>query len=308
MKIIVLGAGAGGGFPQWNCNCPNCQLARSGVPEAPSLTQSSLAVSADGKRWVLLNASPDLRRQIELNPALHPSGPGRSSPIAGVVLCNADVDHTAGLLTLREMQPLAVYGTGRVIGVLAANAMFNVMDSKLVERRAMPLETPFPFLDRDGQPLGLTVQAFAVPGKVALWLERPEEKNFGSIPEDTVGLKITDDATGSSFFYIPGCAAMPDDLAKRLNGAELVLFDGTTFTDDEMITAGFSAKTASRMGHMAMTGAEGSLAALGRLSIGRRIYVHINNTNPALLRNSAERRLIEASGWEVGFDTMEIVL
>ena len=225
-----------------------------------------------------------------------------------MVLCNADVDHTAGLLTLREMQPLAVYGTGRVIGVLAANAMFNVMDRTLVERRSMPLETPFPFRGRDGQTLGLTVEAFAVPGKVALWLERPEEKNFGSVPEDTVGLKITDDATGASFFYIPGCAAMPDDLADRLRGAELVLFDGTTFTDDEMIAAGFSAKTASRMGHMSMTGAEGSLAALGRLDIRRRVYVHINNTNPVLLRNSAERRLVEASGWEVGFDTMEIVL
>ena len=108
MKIIILGAGAGGGFPQWNCNCPNCRSARDGDLNAPNLTQSSLAVSADGKRWVLLNASPDLRRQIELNPALHPNGPGRSSPIAGAVLCNADVDHTAGLLTMREMQPLAI--------------------------------------------------------------------------------------------------------------------------------------------------------------------------------------------------------
>ena len=308
MKIIVMGAGAGGGFPQWNCNCPYCRKARAGDPDAPSLTQSSLAVSADGERWVLLNASPDLRRQIELNSALHPVRDGRSSPIAGAVLCNADVDHTAGLLTMREMQPLAVYGTGRVIEVLAANAMFNVLDRKLVERRTMPLDKPFPLLDRYGTSLGLFVEAFAVPGKVALWLERPEEANFGSVAEDTVGLKVTCEATGASFFYIPGCASMPDELAARLSGAELVLFDGTTFTDDEMLVAGFSNKTASRMGHMSMAGAEGSLAALGRLGIRRRVYVHINNTNPVLLRSSAERRLVEASGWEVGYDTMEIVL
>lgn len=308
MKVIVLGAGAGGGFPQWNCNCANCRRARAGDPAAVSLTQSSLAVSADGVRWVLLNASPDLRRQIEVTPALHPQGAGRSSPIAGVVLCNADVDHTAGLLTMREMQPLAVYGTGRVLDVLARNAMFNVLDADLVARRPLAVDRPTEVLDRHGRSTGLVIEAFTVPGKVALWLEQLDAENFGSVPEDTVGLKVSDAAAGSSFFYIPGCAALPPDLAARLRGAALVLFDGTTYLDDEMIAAGFSKKTAARMGHMSMAGAGGSLAALAPLGIRRRVYVHINNTNPALLGDSLERRLVEAAGWKIGHDGMEIEL
>ncbi|HLN22799.1 MAG TPA: pyrroloquinoline quinone biosynthesis protein PqqB [Patescibacteria group bacterium] len=308
MKIIVLGAGAGGGFPQWNCNCGNCRRARAGDPSAVSLTQSSLAVSADGERWVLLNASPDLRRQIELTPALQPQTAGRSSPIVGAVLCNADVDHTAGLLTMREMQPLAVYATPRVLDVLARNAMFNVLNAKLVERRPLTVDHPSELLDRYGQSTGLRVEAFTVPGKVALWLEQIDAENFGSVPEDTVGLKISDLAGTKSFFYIPGCASMPPELAARLTGAGLVMFDGTTYADNEMIVAGFSDKTASRMGHMSMAGTNGSLNALGPLGIGRRVYVHINNTNPTLLGDTLERRVVEAAGWEVGFDGMEILL
>jgi pyrroloquinoline quinone biosynthesis protein B len=267
-----------------------------------------LAVSTDGERWILLNASPDLRRQIELTPALHPQGIGRSSPIVGVVLCNADVDHTAGLLTLREMQPLAVYGTRRVLDVLAHNAMFNVLDAELVERRSLSLNQSTEILDRHGQSTGMRIEAFAVPGKVALWLERGDAENFGSVPEDTVGLKISDLAGTASFYYIPGCAAIPPELSSRLSGAGLVLFDGTTYADKEMINAGFSQKTAGRMGHLSMAGTHGSLNALGPLGIGRRIYVHINNTNPVLLKDTLERRVVEAAGWEVGFDGMEILI
>lgn len=306
MRVIVLGAGAGGGFPQWNCNCPNCRRARAGDPAAVPLTQSSVAVTVDEKRWVLLNASPDLRRQIELTPSLHPQGPGRSSPISAVVLCNADVDHTAGLLTLREQQKYTVYATPRVLGVLDANAVFNVCDRKLVAREALALDTAHELLDPDGRPLGMKVEAFAVPGKVALWLERPDEPGFGSVPEDTVGLKVTDSATGAYFFYIPGCASVPPELADRLSGAPLLLFDGTTYSDDEMIRAGLGNKTASRMGHMSVSGAEGSLARLSPLGIKRRVYVHINNTNPLLLSDSIERRVVESAGWEVGQDGMEI--
>ncbi len=308
MQIIVLGAGAGGGFPQWNCDCPNCRRVRAGDPSVRPLTQSSVAVSADGQRWVLLNASPDLRRQIEQTPRLHPSGGGRNSPIRAVATTNADVDHTAGLLTLREAQPLAVYGTRRVLGVLEANAMFNVLDRTLVSRKPLVLDEDTPLTEQDGTPLGLSLQAFAVPGKVALWLEQPDLPAFGSVAEDTVGFRITDTATGAYAFYIPGCASLPPDLAARLDGAPLLLFDGTTYSDDEMIQAGLGTKTATRMGHMSLAGAEGSLASMAGLTIGRRIYVHINNTNPLLLSDSIERRIVESAGWEVGHDGMEIRL
>lgn len=308
MRILVLGAGAGGGFPQWNCGCRLCRRALAGDPAAPARTQSSLAVSADGgKRWVLLNASPDLAAQIKANPALHPPGEGRGSPIAAAVLTNADVDHVTGLLTLREGHRFAIHATGRVQGVLKANAIFNVVNPALAPRIPLSLDTETTIQDGEGRPTGLTVTAFSVPGKIALWLEDPSLPDFGSVPEDTIGLHIRDTA-GKGFFYIPGCAALPPELARRLSGAELVVFDGTTWTDDEMIAAGFSDKTASRMGHMAMSGALGTIAAFAPLGVKRRVFVHINNTNPVLVSDSSERDQAETSGWEVGYDGMRIDL
>jgi pyrroloquinoline quinone biosynthesis protein B len=308
MRILVLGAGAGGGFPQWNCGCRLCRRAQAGDEAAPARTQSSLAVSADdGKSWVLLNASPDLAAQIKANSALHPSEGKRGSPIAAAVLSNADVDHVAGLLTLREGHRFAIHATSRVLGVLKANAIFNVVNPVLVPRVPLRLETETAILDGDGHFTGLTVTAFSVPGKIALWLEDPSLPDFGSVPEDTVGLHVRD-AAGKGFFYIPGCASMPPDLARRLSGAELVVFDGTTWTDDEMIVAGFSEKTASRMGHMAMSGPEGTMAAFAPLGVKRRVFVHINNTNPVLAADTPERREAEHQGWEIGFDGMEMSL
>ena len=308
MHILVLGSAAGGGFPQWNCNCAGCRRARSGDRLARPRTQSSGAVRSGDGRWLLLNASPDLRAQINASPALHPADGLRSSPLAAVVLSNADVDHVAGLLTLREMQPLALYATDRVHRVLAANSVFQVLNAGLVPRRTMNLGAAFRPLAADGAPLGLEVEAFAVPGKVALYLEDETAPGFGSVPEDTVALRVSEPATGAAFFYIPGCAALPDWLAVRLRGADLVLFDGTTWTDDEMERSGAGTKTATRMGHMAMSGAAGSIAAFERLGVGRRVFIHINNTNPVLLEDSPERRAVEAAGWEVAFDGMELRL
>lgn len=306
MRILVLGAGAGGGFPQWNCNCPNCRRARSGDRNAVARTQSSLAVSADGERWVLLNASPDINAQMRANPALHPNPDHRRhSPIAAAVLTNADVDHIAGLLTLREAHGFSIHASNRVLDVLSHNAVFNVVNPARAPRRPLELEQRSAILDGDGQPTGLWVTAFAVPGKIALWLEDPDAPNFGSVPEDTVGLKIEDE-TGKSFFYIPGCADLPAALADRLRGAALVLFDGTTWTDHEMIGLGLSDKTASRMGHMSMAGETGTIAAFAGLGVRRRIFVHINNTNPVLLSDSPERAMAVQAGWEIGFDGMEI--
>lgn len=309
LKIIVLGAAAGGGFPQWNCNCEVCRAARAGDGRAAMATQSSLAVSADGERWFLLNASPDLRQQINQTPALHPRHGRRHSPIAGAVLTNADVDHIAGLLTLRESQPLALYGTSRVLSVLAGNSVFNVLNPEFVGRHPLPLAAETELTLPDGGPSGLTVETFAVPGKVALYLEDASKgANFGSVEEDTIGLKVSAPASGRHFFYIPGCAACPPDLAAKLGGAALLFFDGTTWIDDEMQSRGVGHKTGRRMGHMCMSGDDGSIAALAPLDIGRKIFIHINNTNPVHLADSPERAAAARAGWEIAFDGMEIEL
>lgn len=313
LHVIVLGAAAGGGFPQWNCACEQCQRAfRHSHANASGLrvqTQSSLAVSGDGEHWFLLNASPDLRQQILNTPALHPRPEAgkRHSPVVGAVLTNADVDHVTGLLTLRESQPLAVYASTRVLGVLKANSIFNVLNPEYVDRRPLALEQPQALALADGRPAGLTVEAFCVPGKIALWLEDPTAANYGSVPEDTIALKISDDH-GASFYYIPGCASMPPALADRLRGAEVVFFDGTTFTDDEMIAHGLGHKTAARMGHMAMSGPEGSVAAFANLDVSRKFFIHINNSNPVLDPDSAARRTVEAAGWQVAHDGLEVTL
>ena len=309
LRILVLGSAAGGGFPQWNSNSDACNRARRGDPRARARTQSSLAVSADGEHWFLLNASPDLRQQINDNPALHPRHGARHSPLAGVILTNGDVDHVTGLLSLRESTPLMLYGSERVMGALAANSIFNVLNPDYVTRHTIELGVPFRPQAPDGAPSALEIEAFAVPGKVALYLEDAGAgDNFGTRAGDTLGLALRDTATGRHFFYVPGCAAMADDLAARLAGAPLVLFDGTLFENDEMVARGEGVKTGQRMGHMSMSGGSGVIAAFDSLAVERRIFIHINNTNPVLLDDSPERAAVAAAGWEVAFDGMEIEL
>ncbi len=303
MIVKVLGSAAGGGFPQINCRCRNCADVRSGTPGLTPRTQSSLAVSVDGERWLLLNASPDLRQQIAATPELAPRlGAGaRSSPIAAVVLTGGDIDHVAGLLSLREGVAFALYASTRVLDTLAANSVFNVLDARFARRIALPLEQAVE------ASVGLTVEAYSVPGKIALYLEQPEP-GFGTHAGDTVGLAIGDPATGAVLHYIPGCAAVDAPLAARLQGAPLVFFDGTLYSDDEMIAQGLSDKTGGRMGHISMSGARGSLAAFEALGVKRRIYVHMNNSNPVLREGSPERTLVERAGWEVAWDGMEVRL
>lgn len=308
MRIIILGSAAGGGFPQWNCACGNCARARAGDPAAKPRSQSSAAVSADGESWFLLNCSPDVRLQIEQTPALQPRRGVRHSPMAGVVLTNGDVDHVAGLLTLRERHPFVLYATARVLAALAANPIFGVLRADLVKRRPLGLGEVVGLAGPDGEASGISIEAFAVPGKIALYLEDPEAERFGTVAEDTIGLRLSDTATGRVLYYIPGCAALSEDLSRRLAGAEVVLFDGTTWLDDEMAASGAGEKTAGRMGHMCIAGDSGSLAAFSGLDARRKIYVHLNNTNPALLSDSHARAEVEAAGWEVAEDGMEITL
>jgi pyrroloquinoline quinone biosynthesis protein B len=300
MRIIVLGSAAGGGFPQWNGACSTGRRAWHGDPAARWRTQCSLAVSADGDRWVLLNAAPDLRQQILATPALHPRRQPRHSPIGAVVLTSGEIDTIAGLLSLRERHPFTLYATGAVLGVLSANPMFQALDPGYVSRRRLEPEQPAEVAP------GLSVVPFAVPGKVALFMEQGTP-DIGAESEHVIGLDVRDGA-GSGFFFVPGCAQVTGRLAERLRGAPLLLFDGTLWTDDEMIRTGTGEKTAVRMGHISVSGSEGSIAALAGLDIGRRIFVHVNNTNPMLLEDSPERAEVRAAGWEVAHDGMEITL
>jgi pyrroloquinoline quinone biosynthesis protein B len=307
MRIRVLGAAAGGGLPQWNCNCTVCARAWNG--DIPAQTQTSLAVSADGEAWFLLNASPDLRAQILATRALQPQRPRRHSPIVGAVLTGADVDFVTGLLTLRESHPLALYATGRVLAALAANRIFEVLNPAYVERRAIALDRPIDLGTRDGKPTGLRIEAFSVPGKVALYLEEKGiEERLGQRTEDTIGLKVSEPGTGKTFFYVPACAALDADVVAHIKGAPLLFFDGTLWFDDEMTSTGMGVKTGRRMGHLSVAGPDGTMAALAPLGIARKIFIHINNTNPILCRGTPERAEVEAAGWEVAYDGMAIAL
>jgi pyrroloquinoline quinone biosynthesis protein B len=298
MRIIVLGSAAGGGYPQWNSACPVGQRAWQEDPAARWRTQCSLAVSADGERWVLLNASPDLRQQILSTPVLHPKQAPRHSPIAAVVLTNGDIDHVTGLLTLRESQPFDLYATSAILDVLAANPIFDALGPTYVSRHRMVLDEPV-------EVAGLSVLPFAVPGKVALYLERGEPA-IGGESEDTIGLEVR--AGDARFYFLSACARMTDALRARLEGAPLVFFDGTLWTDDEMVRSGTGTKTGARMGHISVSGPHGSLAAFAPLGVARKIYIHINNTNPMLLDDSPERAAALRAGWEVAYDGMEVRL
>jgi len=307
LDVVVLGSAAGGGFPQWNSNAPACRRARTHDPAAVPRSQASLAVSANERDWFVLNASPDLRLQIEATPALHPREGLRSSPIAGVVVPGGDVDAVAGLLHLRERHRFSVYAPSRVLAVIAANPIFNVLAADCVERVELSLDRQIELAGAAG-PSGVAVLAFAVPAKVALYLETAGQDPGIAEEGDAVGLQIIDTGTERSFLFIPGCAAMTDGLRRRLTGSELVFFDGTLWRDDEMIRLGVGNKTGRRMGHVSMSGADGAIAAFRDLDVKRRIFIHINNSNPVLLDDSPEREAAEAAGWEIAYDGMEVRL
>jgi pyrroloquinoline quinone biosynthesis protein B len=298
LTAIVLGSAGGGGYPQWNCLCPACRLAWDGDKRVKPRSQASLAVTADGEHWTLINASPDLRAQLIATPQLRPRGKARGSPIAAVVLTGAEVDQVAGLLTLRERQPFALFATTQTLATLKANPIFAVLADEVVTREAAAPGAPFAL------PGGLTAELFAVPGKVPLYLEGRDAPPAVDDASNT-GVELACDSR--QLAYVPGVAAMTPHLYQRLAKADVVLFDATLFTDDEMIAAGLSEKTGRRMGHMPLAGEGGSLAALAGLS-ARRILTHINNTNPILIEGSPERSKVQAAGFEIAEDGMEIVL
>jgi pyrroloquinoline quinone biosynthesis protein B len=300
VEVRVLGSAAGGGFPQWNCGCANCRAVRGGVAGARARTQESIAVSSDGASWFVINVSPEIRAQIESCPALTPRG-ARHSPIAGLLLTNGDLDHCLGLLSLRESHPLAVYATESVrAGFTTGNVLYRTLERfpGQVTWSALALGREQPLGDS-----GLHVTAIETPGKLPLHLEgmRPPSA------EDNIGLLIRDARTGGRLAYFSGVAGPSVEVAEALARADGFFFDGTFWSSDELIAAGLGTRRAEDMAHWPVGGPEGSLAFLARQP-GRRILIHVNNTNPILREDSAERQALTAAGVEVAADGLELTL
>jgi len=256
-----------------------------------------LAVSPDGENWLVLNASPDIRQQIAQTGDLHPRDGLRHSPIRAVLLTSAEIDHVAGLLTLRERQRLSLYAMPNVLEALALNPIFDALAPDFVTRHPVRLEQRF-------EPVaGLSANLFAVGGKVPLWRET-EDYSLENDLDATTGVVLS--AGAKRIAYVPGCAWIDDNLLARIAGVDVLLFDGTVLRDDELIRTGVGAKTGHRMGHIPMSGQDGSIARLADVRVGRRIFVHINNTNPVLVEGSAERRFVEEQGWIVAHDGLRI--
>lgn len=300
LNAIILGASAGGGFPQWNSAAPGCLKARTGQGAKPR-TQASVAVSGDGKHWFLLNASPDLRQQILATPALQQNGSPRGTPIQGVILSNAEIDSITGLLTMREREPFTVMGSRSTMAQLDANPIFEGLDRDIVTRKVIPLHQIIPLLLKNDSPSGLTLEAFTIPGKAPLYAEK-----HGTRPDDSLGLSISDGQ--KTLLFAPGCAEITPELLERTRKADLLFFDGTLWQDDEMIRAGLSPKTGHRMGHVSVREDDGPLHHFSSCTKPQKVFIHINNSNPILLEDSPERQIAEKAGWIIGEDGMTFQL
>jgi pyrroloquinoline quinone biosynthesis protein B len=303
VRVRVLGSAAGGGFPQWNCGCANCRGVREGSVRALPRTQDSLAVSADGASWFLLNASPDVRAQIEATPELQPRA-ARDTPIAGIVLSNGDLDHCLGLFSLREAQPLTVYATRPVTeGLREHNSFCRTLERFAGHTSYRTLEAGVrrPLLDPQARPSGLSIEAIAVPGKLPIHLEGLVTPSA----EDNVALSIRDEQRGRTLVYAPAVAARTPALDRALHEADCVLFDGTFWSSEELPHLGLGERRAEDMAHWPVGGPGGSLAFLATLS-ARALLTHVNNTNPLLIEDSPERRAATAAGIALAADGMEL--
>jgi pyrroloquinoline quinone biosynthesis protein B len=304
MRINVLGAAAGGGFPQWNCNCPNCTGARRGMKHAAPRTQSSIAVSADGVRWVLFNASPDILTQIRHATFLQPARAIRDTAIVGIVLIDAQIDHTTGLLMLREGNPLDVWCTDAAHDDLTtANPIFQVLSHYCTVRhhRVVPdgaSSFTIPGVD------GLRFTAVAIQSNAPPYSPHRDRPRAG----DNIGVSIEDEQSGKRLFYAPALGEIEPCVRPFLERADCLMLDGTFWTDDEMIRLGVSHKRARELGHLPQSGPNGLIEVLAPIKHARKVLVHINNTNPILDDDSPERAALDRAGIEVAFDGMEIVL
>ena len=304
MRIRVLGSAAGGGFPQWNCNCRNCDGVRKGTLRAVPRTQSSIAVSADGVNWVLFNASPDLLAQCKAFPELQPGRAIRDSAIRSIVLTDAQVDHTTGLVMLREGQPLEIYCTDMARADLTTgNPLFNILEHYCgVRWRRVPIEAgnQFPVLGAEG----LSFTAVPLKSKAPPYSLHRNDPHDG----DNIGMRIRDPRSGKALFYAPGLGEIEPRLEPFLEEADCLLVDGTFWTDDEMIRLGISNKRARDIGHLPQSDRGGMIEVLMPLKAARKILIHINNTNPILDEDSRERSELRSSGIEVAYDGMDVFL
>jgi len=306
MRVKILGSAAGGGFPQWNCACPNCRALRAGTFHGKARTQTQVAISVDAHSWFLLGASPDLRAQIESTPELHPRNGVRQSPIAGAVLANADIDHVLGLLLLRELQPLRVHATASTRRILSQdNSMFAMLQRVpgQVTWTDFTPGTTFPLLNAAGENSGLRCRALSLGTHYPAYVspQRESELNSG---EASLGL-IVEAPSGQRLAYMPAVPQINAGLLSEFDSADVLLFDGTFWSDDELTRiqgAGSNAQTARQMGHVPVSSVEGSLSQLAQLRRPRKIYVHINNTNPMLDEAGPEYAQVRESGWEIAED------
>lgn len=313
MLVKILGSAAGGGFPQWNCLCPNCRSLRAGTFRGKARTQTQVAISADGRTWFLLGASPDLRAQIESTPELHPQpqtpDTARHSPIAGAVLLNADLDHTLGLLLLRELQPLRAYATNSVRRILAEDnsvfAMLQRAPDQLKWTPYTPGET-FSLLTPLGDDTQLRCRAIALATHYPAYVSAERQMELKP-NEASLGLFI-DSLSGKRLAYLPAVPQINDALLHELDSADVLLFDGTFWSNDELIRTQGSGQTARQMGHVCVGSPEGSLARLAQLRRPRKIYLHTNNTNPMLDEAGQEYAQVRAAGWEIAEDGWQFQL
>jgi pyrroloquinoline quinone biosynthesis protein B len=300
LRAHVLGAGAGGGVPQWNCGCANCVLVRAGDVRIRARTQDSIAVSATGDHWLLANASPDVHRQIERFSALHPRAP-RHTPIAAVALTNGDLDHVLGLLSLRESQSFAVLATQRVRqGLVERNAMLRTLARSADHVAWRELELGREIVVEE---VGVGVTAVPAPGKLPVHLMGIAEPS----PQDNVALRVRYLGSGRTMVLATAVGSL-DGVEDLLAGADAVFFDGTFWSEDELVAGGLGRARARDMAHVPIGGQDGSLSRIARIGAARRIYTHINNTNPILRSDSPERAEVERAGWEVAFDGLEVSL
>jgi pyrroloquinoline quinone biosynthesis protein B len=302
--VRVLGSAAGGGFPQWNCNCPNCRSARDGSLACQRRTQSSIAISADYERWFLFNASPDIRVQMASFSALWPRDGVRHTPIQAVVLTDAELDHTLGLLSLREGRCVRVYATDWVHTALRAwNPLLRTLAAFCtVDWQRLSLEEPLVLSGPLDEGSGICCQAFSTDTGKRLMFAPDADASA----EASIGLRLTDARTGRAVVYLPAVLELNAAIRHQLRTADCVFIDGTCWDDDELIRLGCSARSARSMGHLPVGGPDGSLDQLAELDVGRAIYIHINNTNPILMEDSPERQTVEARGVEVAYDGMEV--
>jgi pyrroloquinoline quinone biosynthesis protein B len=303
MRVRILGSAAGGRFPQWNCDCGNCLAVRAGTFSGKARTQAQLALSADGSCWFLAGASPDLAFQIESSPALHPRAL-RDSPVAGVVLGSADLDHVLGLLLLRELQPLRVYAAPSILRILREeNSMFGMLNRVEPQVVWTPIhsDAPFPLLSADGKDSALRCEIHYLSGRYPKYVRTKTD----NLRDDEATAALFFESAGKRVAYVPAVGSLGDTLPEKMHNADLLLFDGTFWSDDELQRNQGGGETAHQMGHIPV---EETLRLLNNIKVGRKIFIHVNNTNPILNEASPEHRAVRQAGWEVAEDNWQVEL